>query len=448
MDTVLRKCRSMVFKSDDTRATSEDGLTELNTSTGRQRRTSLSGETTSEVNNVTRIPITSLLRTRRRTRSEKNVEEEGQCYSRQRRVTFADIDELHSKFGSPLTSVENGGKPDSGIKRNCAEIIPTNIRGQNVDENQNETSQEDSFLCHVNIVHKQDCATKPSVITTCETVGMTFGRKGKGVGEFQDATGLTFVSDGCVLVTDMVNGRIQRCMRDGKTAVIYGGLEIREPWSTCITRDGDIALTCRRRRIVLVISQDGEIKWSFGAGLFQAPSGICSDDEGNFIVTDAFSNRVSLHTKEGQFVKYIGNHSIKEQQFASPRYVCISRKGEILVSDSGHHCVKIFDKQGHYIRSIGKFGKRDGELKTPYGVCTDDFGHVIVADHYNNRVSMFTHEGVFVCHVADEGHGVLHPKGLDLSPDLTLFVSSGHLKACEVKVFKLKPHRISIVAHV
>ncbi|WAR09139.1 hypothetical protein MAR_019097 [Mya arenaria] len=46
---------------------------------------------------------------------------------------------------------------------------------------------------------------------------------------------------------------------------------------------------------------------------------------------------------------------------------------------------------------------------------------------------MFTHDGAFVCHVADEGHGFLNPKGLDLSPDLTIFVSSGHLKACEVK---------------
>ena len=281
-----------------------------------------------------------------------------------------------------------------------------------------------------------------------DVTDVTFGRKGRAVGEFQNATGITYV-DGChILVADMVNGRIQKCTSSGKILVVYGGAEIREPWCTCLTSDGDIALTCRRRKNVLVVSADGEIKWSFGTGFFQAPSGICTDAVGNFIVTDAGANRVSIHDKRGTFIKYIGNAQIKEQAFSSPRYVCVSHNGDVIVSDSGNHAVKMFDKNGHFIRSIGSFGKGDGQLKTPYGVCTDALGHVLVADHYNNRVCMFTHEGQFVCHVVGEKHGVVHPKALALDAKLNLYVSTGHLKACTINVFKLTFKNMDIVVHV
>ncbi|KAH3725363.1 hypothetical protein DPMN_051196 [Dreissena polymorpha] len=285
-------------------------------------------------------------------------------------------------------------------------------------------------------------------VNACEPLHVTFGKKGSNVGEFQDATCITYISGGNMLVTDMINARIQNCTRDGDTSAVYSCEEICEPWATCLTSVKDIALTSRRRRLVLIISTEGDIKWSFGAGFFQSPSGVCVDKAGNFIVTDSVANLVSIHDSNGKFIKYIGNSKIKEQLFDSPRYVCVSIKGDIYVSDSGNHCVKIFDKNGTYTRSIGKFGKRDGELKSPYGVCSDPLGHVIVADHYNSRVSMFTPDGVFMCHVVDGSLGVVHPKGLALSPDMNLYVSSGHLKACEIKVFKLRHHSPTTVTCV
>lgn len=300
-----------------------------------------------------------------------------------------------------------------------------------------ETLAADPDVGHLNIVHEtEDCIKRQTVKK--ESFETTFGKKGKGVGEFQDATSITHVSRDRVLVTDMINGRLQCCTRDGTTVAVYGGEEIAEPWSTCVTNDDHIAMTSRNRRVVKVVSREGDVLWSFGSGFFQSPSGVCVDSDGNFIVTDTRSDRVSMHDSKGKFVKYIGNPNIKEQQFRSPRYVCVSPKGDIIVSDSGHHCIKVFDKNGHYLRSIGRFGKKNGEMKSPHGVCTDSYGHILVADHYNNRVSMFTPEGAFVCHVVEEGHGIVHPKGLALCSNLNLYVSVGHLKACSIKVFKLQ----------
>ena len=266
----------------------------------------------------------------------------------------------------------------------------------------------------------------------------TIGKKGKNVGEFEDATHITYLSHGQIIVTDMINNRLQRINKYGETVTVYSGENILEPLSTCLTSEGNIALTSRRRKCVLIISITGELLWSFGSGFFQAPSGVCLDKNGRFIVTDIRSDRVSLHSPDGQFVSYIGNPQIEEQRFYRPRYVCVAPRGEIVVSDSGNHAIKVFDCKGNFIRSIGKFGKGDGSFKTPYGVCTDKFGHIIVADHYNNRISLYTTDGHFLCHVVESEDGIVHPQGLALSPDLNLFVSHGHLKASEIKLFKLR----------
>lgn len=382
---------------------------------------------------------------RRRSTSDTIPEEDVKLYRRARRVTFADIEELHNKYGASMNPDEGGITNIGYINRNCAEHLSL----QNLDKIGDPDLPEEpaeSIVGHVT-VHQANGVEKRHA-RKCDPLKVSFGKRGKDVGEFQDATDITYISRDQILVTDIINSRIQMCTHSGETLVVYGGEDIKEPWSACLTREGHIAITSRRRKCVILMSKKGDILWSFGVGFFQCPCGVCTDADGNFIVTDSLSDRVSVHSNAGQFLHYLGNHKIKEQQFSKPRYVCVSPCGEIIVSDSGHHRIKLFDHHGHFIRSVGKFGKNDGELKTPYGICTDSVGHILVADHYNNRVSMFTRKGAFVCHVVEESHGVKHPKGLALSADLNLFVSSGSLKACEIKVYKLKCSDPTFIVHV
>lgn len=330
------------------------------------------------------------------------------------------------------------------IHRNCAKHITVKRKA---DDFQVQEPPPESVISHVAVLHTQDGAQKRHA-GDCNPLELTFGKRGKDVGEFQDATGITYISRDQILITDMINNRLQMCNTSGETSIVYSGDDISEPWVACMTKDGNIAFTSRRRKCVVVMSREGDILWSFGANFFECPCGVCIDEDGNFIVTDVLSNRVSVHDSSGKYLKYIGNPRIEEQQFSKPRYVCSSPRGELIVSDSGHHRIKLFDRDGHFIRAIGKFGKRDGELKTPYGICTDSFGHILVSDHYNNRVSMFTREGAFVCHVIGERCDVKHPKGIALSPDLNLFVTSGNLKASEIKVYKLRCSDPTVIVHV
>ena len=279
-----------------------------------------------------------------------------------------------------------------------------------------------------------------------------FGDKGKLIGQFDDAKDITYVSRGRTLITDLTNSRVQMCNKVGRAVMLYAGDDVAEPWASSITHDGRIAVTSLRKKCVQVMDEDGCIVNTFGNKFFQRPSGIAVDKDGRFIVTDALANRVSIHTSGGKFVTYLGVRDDDKVSFSSPRYVCCSAIGDIIVSDTGNHCVKIFDQYGNFVKSFGEFGSNNKEFKFPYGVCTNQFGDIFVADHYNNRVSLYNSKGTFVRHILTSLHGLIHPQGVAFSPDFTLYVTHGHLKAHEIlsiKLTALSDHKdTEIISHV
>lgn len=298
-----------------------------------------------------------------------------------------------------------------------------------------ESDSDTDTIGHVNILFKFDEDLEPAARMTH---GWKFGKKGGGVGDLQDASHITYFSKGKVYVTDMINNRVTLFSSTGTPLSVFNGEEIFEPWSCVVTQDGHIAVTSRKERCVVVVSECGNIVKSFGQGFFKAPSGIAMDKDGRFIVSDVESNRVSIHDGDGTWIKNIGDPNAPEQSFKQPRYVTVSLSQNIIVSDSGNNCIKIFDEKGVYVKKVGSFGSRDGEFKFPYGVCTDNLGDIYVADHYNNRISMFSRDGEFVRHLVTSNHDLKLPQSIALSPELNLYITHGGLKACEVTVFKLQ----------
>ena len=293
---------------------------------------------------------------------------------------------------------------------------------------------------------------QPDFVRGAELDMQKFGEKGKHMGQFDDAKDVTYVSRGRTLITDLTNNRIQLCNKVGRAVMLYAGDDVAEPWSSVLTRDGNIAVTSGRNKCVQILNEDGDIKDTFGNQFFKRPSGIAVDQDGRFIVTDSLANRVSIHTSGGKFVTYLGCKDDNMPSFSSPRYVCCSATGDIIVSDTGNHCVKIFDRYGNFVMSFGTFGSGSKNFKFPYGVCTNQFGEIFVADHYNNRVSLYSRQGVFTRHLVTSLHGLTHPQGIALSPDFTLYVTHGHLKAYEILVIKLTASeeykRTEVISHV
>ena len=264
-----------------------------------------------------------------------------------------------------------------------------------------------------------------------------FGRKGRQVGEFEDAKDVYCQSNGQLLITDMVSGRLQRFSKSGNTVTVIAPNEITHPWSATIADDNSIVVSLCNERGVKILTEQGDLLRTIGETVLQSPAGVACDSRGRIIVCDANADTVLIFDKSGKFLKYLGDPERKEQWFSKPRYVCVSYNGDIIISDSGNHCVKVFNVKDDFVRSFGSFGKGDGQFKTPYGVCTNKYGELFVADHYNSRISMFSRDGVFMRNIVTNDHGLLHPQGLRIDPTLNMYITHGHLKATEVLVFKL-----------
>ena len=282
---------------------------------------------------------------------------------------------------------------------------------------------------------------------------MKFGEKGRKFGQFDDAKHVIYVSRGRTLITDTTNNRVQLCNKTGRALMVYGGDELAEPWACALTHDGHIAVTSTKTKRVQILNEDGDILNTFGADFFQRPSGIIEDREGRLLVTDTVANRVSIHSSNGEFLDYLGKRG-GDVKFSSPRYICCNVNGDVIVSDTGNHCVKIFDKNGTFIKSFGKFGSGKNCFKFPHGVCTSKYGDIFIADHFNNRVSLYNRQGLFIRHLLTSEHGLVHPQGIAVSPELNLYITHGRSKAYEVFVVKLShtettdSKNIGVIAYV
>ncbi|KAL4715052.1 hypothetical protein ACJJTC_003203 [Scirpophaga incertulas] len=71
--------------------------------------------------------------------------------------------------------------------------------------------------------------------------------------------------------------------------------------------------------------------------------------------------------------------------------------GEIYVTDKWKHCVHVFSKEGEYLRMIGQKGSRDGMFRSPEGIATDNSQQLVyVVDTGNDRVQILQPDGKHV----------------------------------------------------
>ncbi|KAL4221050.1 hypothetical protein ACF0H5_019312 [Mactra antiquata] len=329
------------------------------------------------------------------------------------------------------------------IKRNNSDVAWTSSQ-TNVSQNLNENDADKEVLVtmnkgndvtdgtHVNAVYKSEKELHGEYFVSA------FGRKGRQIGEYQDAKHITCLEDGRLLVTDYVNNRLQICSNQNKAVTAFLSDLTPLPWASVVTKDNNIAVTVCKERCVKLFNQNGEFLKSFGDGYFICPTGIAVDKTGNFVICDSMNDEVCVFDNDGKFIKYLGKSTTEtEKYFSKPSYVCVSVTGDIIVSDTGNHRIKLFNSNGDFIKSFGSFGKLDRQFKSPYDVCTNIYGDIFVADHYNNRIAMYTRDGVFSRHLVTSEHGVVHPQGLAITSDNYLYVTHGHLKASEILMFKL-----------
>lgn len=173
---------------------------------------------------------------------------------------------------------------------------------------------------------------------------------------------------------------------------------------------------------------------------FSSPRGLAFDREGYLYLADAWNNRVSKFTGDGQFVTSFGSIGTADGQFLEPAGVALDNDGGIYVTDKCfdrtagqngaydfEHCrVQKFDRQGQFVASWREVGGPDDLLQGPTGITVAPDGTLLVADTLNNRIVHYTATGQLLGVLSGFGGSTFNkPTAAVIREDGTLFVLDG-----------------------
>lgn len=140
-------------------------------------------------------------------------------------------------------------------------------------------------------------------------------------------------------------------------------------------------------------------------GTFVWPTAIALDSQGNAYVSDEWLNRISIFTKDGDWMGKWGKAGDGDGEINRPSGLAFDAEDNLYLVDSGNSRVQVFTKEGRFLSRWGRSGSSDGEFNLPWGVEIDRNGDVYVADWRNDRIQKFTPDGRFLLKIGTPGAG-------------------------------------------
>ena len=135
-----------------------------------------------------------------------------------------------------------------------------------------------------------------------------------------------------------------------------------------------------------------------GEGQLYYPSGLCIDYNGDVYVTDSSNNRVSVFSKDLNFMKHLGT-----QQLKYPNDVKVT-PNSVVVLDCSANCIHFFSRSRDLLRSCVTQG-RDGMVYRPMFFCQDPAGNILITEYYRHSIKILSPSGQLIHEIGKEGHG-------------------------------------------
>ena len=132
---------------------------------------------------------------------------------------------------------------------------------------------------------------------------------------------------------------------------------------------------------------DGSIVW---------PTSIALDRDGNVYVANEWLNRISIFTKNGDWIGRWGTPGGGDGEINRPSGLAFDQDDNLYLVDTLNNRIQKLTKDGKFLDKWGRAGNGDGEFNTPWGIDIDGEGHVYVADWCNDRIRKFTPDGRFL----------------------------------------------------
>jgi len=229
----------------------------------------------------------------------------------------------------------------------------------------------------------------------------SFGRTGRGPGQFIYPRAIEIVPDGSFFVVDKT-GRIQRLTASGKflDVIKMPLIEAGYPTGLSVAPNGNLYVADTHYHRVVIFSTDGKRMSEFGRfgqedGCFIYPTDIAFSGDGRIFVSEYGGNdRVNVFSEQGDFLFCFGSPGSGDGQLSRPSALCVDRaRKRLYVADACNHRIALYNLDGEILGYIGSAGRAPGELRYPYDLALLSDGTLVVCEYGNNRIQLFSPDG-------------------------------------------------------
>ena len=234
-------------------------------------------------------------------------------------------------------------------------------------------------------------------------------------------------------------------IKSGSTTICYiaGKLHPKDKCLECDTTKSTTAWT-----LIKGCNTKATVSTVVSSHSFYMLRGVAVDAAGLIYVADTFNHCVKRINTSSKVVTTMGGKSgvkgLKDGTgsvalFNMPTGIAVDKNGNIFVADAGNHAIrKIAGKTGatSTIAGNGKFGSTNGSLATarfynPSGIAVDASGNLYVGDTYNHRIRKITSTTVSTLAGGSVGFAdgsltsakFYNPYGVAMGPNGRIFVA-------------------------
>ena len=227
---------------------------------------------------------------------------------------------------------------------------------------------------------------------------LAVGKRGKANNELDQPRGLALDEPNqLIYIADCSNSHIQVVSFHGKFLKRFGQGILQLPWCIAVTEDnvfvtdwGLYALLQFSKKDYKLVRRTGTE--GRGEGQLNYTGGLCTDYNGDVYVADCNNHRVSVFSKDLNFLKHLFT-----QQLSNPRDVKVT-PNSVVVLNRSPNCIHFFSRSGALLRSCVTQGE-DGMVYGPYFFCLDPacLKLELYLLYLLVIISVYNHSSLFVC---------------------------------------------------
>jgi sugar lactone lactonase YvrE len=184
--------------------------------------------------------------------------------------------------------------------------------------------------------------------------------------QFNTPSGIAIDKDGNVVIADTSNNRIRKLSSDGRVSTVAGS-------GVAGFKDG-----------------------AASGAQFDGPIGVAVDGQGNVFVADAYNDRIRKITTDGNVITVAGagvpgfaDGDAASALFDTPSGIAVDKEGNAFVADTGNGAIRKITPQGEVATIAGRDESAwdsSAPLGRPVGLVVTHDGFLFVADAGSNRV--------------------------------------------------------------